>query len=215
MTIQVTVAYEELAKREPVLARLIEEYGEVDPFGWSDERMEASNFAAMVLHIVGQQISTKVAFVLFDRVFVAAGGKVVPESLLALTPDQLRECGLSRAKASYLLDLAQRQADGRIDLENMTGLDDPEAIAALTAVRGIGLWSAQMFLLAQLHRTDILPAGDVGIRRAVEKAWGLPELPGIKEVEALAAPWAPYRSYAAALLWRSLSPSAEGQPALA
>lgn len=140
---------------------------------------------------------------------------MVPESLLALTPDQLRECGLSRAKASYLLDLAQRQADGRIDLENMTGLDDAEAIAALTAVRGIGLWSAQMFLLAQLHRRDILPAGDVGIRRAVEKAWGLAELPGIKEVEALAVPWAPYRSYAAALLWRSLSPSAEAQPALA
>jgi DNA-3-methyladenine glycosylase II len=196
--------YRELAAREPVLARLIDRYGEVDAFGWSDERMESSNFAAMVLHIVGQQISTKVAFVLFDRVAAAVGGKVTPAVVLALGADRLRECGLSRAKAAYLLDLAQRQADGLIDLENMTALEDAEAIAALTAVRGIGLWSAQMFLLAQLHRSDILPAGDMGIRRAVERAWGLPEVPSIKAVEAMGAAWAPYRTYAAALLWRSL-----------
>ncbi|HEY0475772.1 MAG TPA: hypothetical protein VGD34_29080 [Kribbella sp.] len=196
--------YRELAAREPVLATLIEQYGEVDPFGWSDVRMESSNFAAMVLHIVGQQISTKVAFVLFDRVAAAAGGKVTPEAILALGAERLREAGMSRAKASYLLDLAQRQADGVIDLENMTGLDDSEAITALTAVRGIGLWSAQMFLLAQLRRSDILPAGDMGIRRAVERAWELPALPSIKAVEAMGAAWAPYRTYAAALLWRSL-----------
>jgi DNA-3-methyladenine glycosylase II len=196
--------YRELAAREPVLATLIEQYGEVDPFGWSDIRMESSNFAAMVLHIVGQQISTKVAFVLFDRVAAAAGGKVTPEAILALGAERLREAGMSRAKASYLLDLAQRQADGVIDLENMTGLDDSEAITALTAVRGIGLWSAQMFLLAQLRRSDILPAGDMGIRRAVERAWELPALPSIKAVEAMGAAWAPYRTYAAALLWRSL-----------
>jgi DNA-3-methyladenine glycosylase II len=196
--------YRELASREPVLATLIEQYGEVDPFGWSDVRMESSNFAAMVLHIVGQQISTKVAFVLFDRVAAAAGGKVTPDAILALGAERLREAGMSRAKASYLLDLAQRQADGVIDLENMTGLDDAEAITALTAVRGIGLWSAQMFLLAQLRRSDILPAGDMGIRRAVERAWELPALPSIKAVEAMGAAWAPYRTYAAALLWRSL-----------
>jgi DNA-3-methyladenine glycosylase II len=196
--------YGQLASREPVLATLIEQYGEVDPFGWSDVRMESSNFAAMVLHIVGQQISTKVAFVLFDRVAAAAGGKVTPEAILALGAERLREAGMSRAKASYLLDLAQRQADGVIDLENMTGLDDSEAITALTAVRGIGLWSAQMFLLAQLRRSDILPAGDMGIRRAVERAWELPALPSIKAVEAMGAAWAPYRTYAAALLWRSL-----------
>jgi DNA-3-methyladenine glycosylase II len=196
--------YRELASREPMLDRLIQQYGEVDPFGWSDVRMESSKFAAMVLHIVGQQISTKVAFVLFDRVAAAAGGKVTPDAILTLGAERLREAGMSRAKASYLLDLAQRQADGVIDLENMTGLDDAEAITTLTAVRGIGLWSAQMFLLAQLRRSDILPAGDMGIRRAVERVWELPALPSIKTVEAMGAAWAPYRTYAAALLWRSL-----------
>ncbi|NEA34946.1 hypothetical protein [Streptomyces sp. SID13031] len=93
---------------------------------------------------------------------------------------------------------------GRTNAWRPAGLTDAEAITALTAVRGIGLWSAQMFLVAQLHRADILPAGDGGIRRAVAAAWSLPQLPTIKEVEQLGAPWAPYRTYAAALLWRSL-----------
>jgi DNA-3-methyladenine glycosylase II len=196
--------YRFLAKADPVLARLIGEVGEPDPFGWWDDaRTGGSNFAAMVLHILGQQISTVVAFVLFDRVRAAAGS-VTPANILALGPDRLRECGLSRAKVTYVLDLAERQSTGVLDIEHMTGLDDAEAITALTAVRGIGLWSAQMFLIHQLHRQDVLPAGDVGIRKGVQRAWNLPAVPTVDEVTTRGKAWAPHRTYAAALLWSSL-----------
>jgi DNA-3-methyladenine glycosylase II len=163
----------------------------------------------MALHIVGQRISAAVAFIVFDRITAAAGGIPTPESVIRLGAERLRECGLSRAKAAYVLDLAQKQASGLIDIENMTALDDSEGISALTAVRGIGLWSAQTFLIHQLHRPDVLPADDGGIRRAIRDAWKLDELPTVNEVRDRAAGWAPYRAYAAALLWRSLRPADE------
>ncbi|GAA4210949.1 DNA-3-methyladenine glycosylase [Streptosporangium oxazolinicum] len=202
--------YRHLAGREPVFARLLDEYGRPDPFEWHDGgRTGASHFAAMALHIIGQRISATVAFVVFDRIAAATGGIPTPDGVIRLGAERLRERGLSRAKAAYVLDLAQRQASGLIDIENMAPLDDGEVIAALTAVRGIGLWSAQMFLIHQLHRPDVLPAGDSGIRRAVREAWRLRELPAVGKVRDMAAGWAPYRSYAAALLWRSLRPAGE------
>jgi DNA-3-methyladenine glycosylase II len=199
--------YRVLADLDPVFARLVGEYGRPDPFEWIDGgRTGSSRFAAMVLHIVGQQISTVVAFIVYDRIAVATGGIPTPDTILRLGPDRLRECGLSRAKSAYIVDLAQKQADGLVDIENMTTLDDSEAVAALTAVRGIGLWSAEMFLIHQLHRPDVLPAGDVGIRRAIRDAWRLPAQPTQDEARQRALPWAPYRTYASALLWRSLRP---------
>ncbi|MEV6863378.1 hypothetical protein AB0M44_20535 [Streptosporangium subroseum] len=163
----------------------------------------------MALHIIGQQISATVAFIVFDRVAAAIGHIPTPDSVIALGAERLRECGLSRTKAAYVLDLAQRQTSGLIDIENMASLDDDEAIAVLTAVHGIGLWSAQTFLIHQLHRPDVLPAGDGGVRRAIREAWKLDELPAVGEVRDMATGWAPYRSYAAALLWRSLRPAGE------
>jgi DNA-3-methyladenine glycosylase II len=202
--------YRSLAEVDAVLARLVATYGRPDPFEWHDGgRSGSSNFAAMVLHITGQQISTKAAFAIFDRIAAAAGGTPTPDGILALSAERLRGLGLSWAKAAYLRDLAQRQASGLIDLEDMTGLDDDEAIAALTAVRGIGLWSAETFLINQLHRTDVLPAGDAGIRRAVRDAWELEAMPSVGEVRERASAWAPHRSYAAALLWRSLQPAGD------
>jgi DNA-3-methyladenine glycosylase II len=199
--------YRSLAALDPVLAELVEEYGQPDPFEWFDGgRTGSSRFAAMVLHIVGQQISTVVAFVIFDRIAAATGGVPTPEAIMALGAGRLRETGLSQAKVGYVLELARSQASGRIDLENMAALGDAEAVAALTAVRGIGLWSAEMFLIYQLHRPDVLPAGDVGLRRAIGTAWELPVVPGINEVRTRAAAWSPYRTYAATLLWRSLEP---------
>ncbi|GAB2852511.1 hypothetical protein GCM10027176_64240 [Actinoallomurus bryophytorum] len=199
--------YRSLAALDPVLADLVEAYGRPDPFEWSDGgRTGSSRFAAMTLHIVGQQISTVVAFVIFDRIAAATGAVPTPEAVLALGAERLRECGLSRAKAGYLLDLARSQASGLIDLEDMADLGDAEAIAALTAVRGIGLWSAEMFLIHQLHRPDVLPAGDVGLRRAIGLAWELPAVPGVNEVRTRASAWSPHRTYAATLLWRSLRP---------
>ncbi len=206
MTDQNAHAYRALAAADPVIARLVEHVGRPDPFDWAAREFPSStNFEAMALHIVGQQISVAAALTIFGRVAAAAGGSLTPGRVLALDQDALRACGLSRAKAGYLHDLAHRQAEGVIDLERMDGLDDATALADLTAVRGVGLWSAQMFLLHQLHRPDVLPAGDVGIRRAVQRAWELEALPGPQETARRASAWSPHRSYAAALLWTSLT----------
>lgn len=213
MPLRDAAAYSHLAAADPVLEQLIERVGRPDPFTWAERNYPSStNFEAMALHIVGQQISTSAALTIYGRVSDAAGGAVTPAGLLALSGDQLRSCGLSRAKAAYLHDLARRQAEGAIDLEDMAGEDDAAALAALTAVRGVGLWSAQMFLVHQLKRADILPAGDIGIRRAVQRAWQLDAVPGVEETRRRALPWSPYRTYAAALLWTSLAapPPARG-----
>jgi DNA-3-methyladenine glycosylase II len=198
--------YRALAHRDPVLAALVRRLGEPDPFAFPDGgRTDGSNFAALVLHILSQQISTAVAFVLFDRLRAAIGRVPDPDGVLALGHDTLRAAGLSNAKATYLLGLAQAQRDGRIDVDGLAGASDPAAFAALTSIRGIGRWSAEMFLLLQLHRADIVPAADIGIRRAVLRAWALPDLPGTEDVRRRAAAWSPYGSYATALLWASLA----------
>jgi DNA-3-methyladenine glycosylase II len=199
-----TTAYDHLAA-DPVLRRLIEHVGRPDPYTWAERFPSSTNFEAMAVHIVGQQISVAAALTVFGRITLAAGGGITPGSVLALTPDDLRAQGLSRAKSAYLHDLARRQADRIIDLEHMDDVDDDTALADLTAVHGVGPWSAQMFLVHQLKRPDILPAGDVGIRRAIQRAWGLADLPGIEETRLRATAWAPYRTYAAALLWESLT----------
>src|SRR6202012_6065435 len=130
-------------------------------------------------------------------------------TLLALGAGRLQALGLSGAKAACLMELSRRQSAGLIDLENMNALTDDEVIGALTAVPGIGLWSAQAFLLRQLRRADVLPAGDTGIRRAIGREWHLAAAPTASEVRERAAAWVPFRSYAAALLWRSLYPPGE------
>ncbi|GHJ39268.1 DNA-3-methyladenine glycosylase [Streptomyces sp. TS71-3] len=214
MTRRNAAAYRHLAAADPLLQELIERLGRPDPFGWAERHFGRSTyFESMVLHVVGQQISTAAAFAIHGRLAAAAGGRVTPEALLALDEQALRAVGLSRAKAGYLHDLARRQADGVIDLEHMSGVDDETALRDLTAVRGIGMWSAEMFLLHQLKRTDIFPAGDSGLRRAVGRAWRLPEPPSVEETRDRARPWAPYRSYAAGLLWTSLGSSPLPAPA--
>ncbi|MDT5118213.1 MAG: DNA-3-methyladenine glycosylase [Mycobacterium sp.] len=200
-------AYLALSRNEQVFARLIKTYGHPHPFDWHDGgRTGTSQFAAMLLHIVGQQISAVVAFRIYDRVALACSAIPTAGAILQLSPETLRAAGLSAAKVTYVQALAQAQARGDIDIEAMTDLDDQHVIAALTAIRGIGLWSAQTFLIHNLARPDVLPPGDLGIRRAIAQQWRLPALPSAREVAARAAAWTPYRSYAAALLWRSLAP---------
>jgi DNA-3-methyladenine glycosylase II len=202
--------YGRLVQGDPVLGRLTEVYGRPDPFLWEDGgRTGDDNFAALLLHIAGQQISTAVAFVLFDRIAAAVGRLPDAPGVVELGPDRLRACGLSRAKAAYMLGLAEMQIAGTIDVYGLEGMSDEAAIAALTSVKGLGLWTSEMFLLHQLRRGDVLPAGDVGIRRAIEPAWGLDAVPTIKEARLRAEAWAPYRSYASALLWASLGPAPE------
>ncbi|MCU1415126.1 MAG: DNA-3-methyladenine glycosylase 2 family protein [Microbacteriaceae bacterium] len=200
-------SYRGLVSLEPAFQPILYHYGEVDPFLWHDGgRTGDSKFAAMVLHIAGQQISTRVAFVVFDRIAILTGGIPDATTMAALDFDELRATGLSNAKTRYIQSLAQAQANGAIDLEHMDDLDDDRAIAQLITRPGIGIWTAEMFLIHQLHRPDVLPSGDIGIRKGVQKLRNLEATPTIPETIAYAAAWSPFRSYAAALLWRSLVP---------
>lgn len=169
-------------------------------------------FSALVAAIVGQQISVQAADAILARVadhlaVPAAAGAAddsgfEPQHFLASTPEELHRAGLSRAKARYVLDLAARVADGRLDLERLASLGDAAAVTELTTVKGIGRWTAELYLLFSLGRSDILPAGDLGIRKAVQRLDRLPDMPDEDTVRRRGARWRPYRSLATLYLWR-------------
>jgi DNA-3-methyladenine glycosylase II len=198
------VAYDRLAALDPAMAGLIERLGRPDPFSFRPilTRVGHDRFRALMMSIASQQISSAAAWAIFDRVVAAVDGMPDPASMLALGIDRLRELGMSRAKALAITDLADAVATGRVDLDHLPA-DDEEAITLLSTIRGIGRWSAEVFLIMQMHRPDILPAGDLGIRKAVQHLWGLQLIPAIKEVQVRGRVWSPYRTYAAVLLWNS------------
>ncbi|MBM3775833.1 MAG: DNA-3-methyladenine glycosylase 2 family protein [Acidobacteria bacterium] len=191
-------AVEHLKSGDPVLNHVIRRIG--------DFRIEYREpaFETLVRSIVFQQLSGKVARVIFERLERAAGGRLTPESILKLRPERMRRLGLSGQKTAYIRDLARRTRDAAIVFEELPGLSDAEVIERLTAVKGIGVWTAQMFLIFALGRWDVLPAGDLGIRSAIRKVYGLAELPAPREVEAIGERWRPYCSVASWYLWRSL-----------
>jgi DNA-3-methyladenine glycosylase II len=156
--------------------------------------------------IVGQQLSVLAARAIYGRLTARFGERPpTPGEILADDPEELRAAaGLSRAKVLYLRSLAEHVSSGELELELLDSLGDEEVVAELTAVKGIGLWSAQMFLMFHLDRPDVLPVGDLGIRRAIERAYGLIELPQPAEMERIAEPWRPHRTLACRYLWRSL-----------
>lgn len=192
-----------LRAADPVMARLLDELE--DPLAEDDSR-DGDHYAALIRAIVGQQLSTKVARVMWGRILERFGGSApAPEEILADDPAELRAAiGLSRAKVSFLRSLAEHVASGELDLEHVSTLPDDELIRELTAVKGIGDWSAHMFLMFQLKRPDVLAWGDLGVRKGAHLAYGLEELPHRTELEALAEPWSPYRTAACRVLWRSL-----------
>lgn len=162
-------------------------------------------YAALVRTIVGQQLSTKAARSIYARLVALFDEQPPnPAHVLAADEDALRAAGLSRPKISYLKDLARRVVDEELDLEALHDLPDEEVIARVTAVKGLGRWSADVFLMFHLARPDVLPVGDLGIRRAVEKAYGLPDLPDEKLLCEIAEPWGPERTLASLYLWMSL-----------
>jgi DNA-3-methyladenine glycosylase II len=185
-----------------VLARLLDANGDPGP----GRAPSADRYAALVRAIVGQQLSTHSAQAIYGRVLERFGGEApTAEQILADDPDELRVAvGLSHAKTTYLRSLAEHVVSGELDLDRLDDLSDEEAIAELVAVKGIGEWSAHMFLMFQLARPDVLAVGDLGIRRAVERAYGLPGLPTPAELSTLAEPWRPYRTTACLVLWHSL-----------
>jgi DNA-3-methyladenine glycosylase II len=158
-------------------------------------------FAELVLHIVSQQLSTQSALKIYDRVRVAAGGTIKPAGILELPAEELRATGLSGAKTGSIRDLAGRVLDGRLGFDRLAVSADLTAQAELEAVRGVGPWTAQIFLLHHLRRPDIFPADDVGLLRGAQLAFALPVRPAADVLLLRAEPWRPFRSYGAALLW--------------
>jgi len=195
-------AIEHLKKADPVLADIIERLG---PYGI---KFLEPDFETLVKSIVSQQLSGKVAKTIYGRLIDAAGGRLTPESLLKLRPARMRALGLSRQKIEYIRDLARHSRLGSVDFARLPDCSDDEVIEHLTAVKGIGVWTAHMFLIFALRRTNVLPTGDLGIRAAIRKAYGLEELPKPSKIEEMARGWHPYCSVASWYLWRSLETNA-------
>jgi DNA-3-methyladenine glycosylase II len=198
-------ALEHLRAADPVLRDLIARG--VGPSLEPDPARDFSDHSgALIRTIVGQQLSTTVARVIWGRLLDRFEGRApTPQEILDEEPEELRAAvGLSRAKVSFLRSLAEHVTSGELDLDHVATLSDDELIAELTAVKGIGEWSAHMFLMFQLQRPDVLATGDLGVRRGVERAYGLEQLPSALELTELAEPWRPYRSAACRVLWWSL-----------
>ena len=194
----------ELAAADPVMARLIDEHAAVVRRDLKRERPHDA-YGALLRSIVGQQLSTKAARTIYGRMLELFDGHApTPMQLLAADPDAIRAAGLSRPKIAYLRDLAEHVEDGELELERLHDLPDEDVIEQLTAVKGIGDWSAHMFLMFHLGRPDILPVGDLGIRNAVKAQYRLRKLPDPKRLERIARPWRPYRTLACLYLWSSL-----------
>jgi DNA-3-methyladenine glycosylase II len=194
-----------LRAADPVMGALIDEVGP-DSLGDPRAGRPRDHYGMLVRAIVGQQLSTKAAGAIYARLTERFGGRPpTPAEVLSDDPDELRvAAGLSHAKVNYLRSLAEHVQDGSLELDRLDSMPDDEVIAELTAVRGIGLWSAQMFLMFHLQRPDVLAVGDLGIRRAVMTRYGLPALPSPAVLEQIATPWRPYRTLASRYLWRSL-----------
>jgi DNA-3-methyladenine glycosylase II len=192
-------AINHLKKSDPVMRAIIERVG---PF-----RMEFGEptFHSLAEAIVYQQLNGKAAVTIFERFADAAGGNPLsPEGTLKLTEQQMRAVGLSKQKSSYLRDLAEKTKAGQLEFERLPDLPDDEVIEHLTQVKGIGVWTAQMFLMFSLRRPDVLPTGDYGVQVAIKKYYRKRKLPKPKDMEKIAKPWSPYRSIACWYLWRSL-----------
>jgi DNA-3-methyladenine glycosylase II len=193
-----------LKKADPVMRAIIERVG-----AYKIQHREPS-FETLVRSIVYQQLSGKVASVILGRLIaLLPGGKVTPQAILKLTPARMRKAGLSKQKTAYIRDLARKTNKGHVKFETLADLADHEVIEHLTQVKGIGVWTAHMFLIFALRRPDILATGDLGVRVAIRKAYQLEDLPLPKQVEELAAAWRPYSSVAVWYLWRSLDSTAQ------
>lgn len=195
-----------LRRADPVLARLIDSGGGPLPAEPDSRGRPAEVYGALVRSITGQQLSVKAAASIFNRLLDRFGGRTpTPEQILADDPEELRvACGFSRAKVAYLRSLAEHVLSGELELDRLTELPDDEVIRELTAVKGIGEWTAHMFLMFTLHRPDVLPTGDLGVRNAAMRAYGLDAPPSPQALAELAEPWRPYRTRACLYLWRSL-----------
>jgi DNA-3-methyladenine glycosylase II len=194
-----------LKQADPVMAAIIDRVG---PYA---VRYNQPTFHTLVRSITYQQLSGKAAATIFGRLATAAKvDPLTPEAILKLRPARMRALGLSGQKMEYIRTLARMTRDGEVSFEGLADIEDAAVIEHLTRVKGVGVWTVQMFLMFALKRPNVLPTGDLGIRAAMKKAYALPELPKPAEMEKLAAGWHPYCTIASWYLWRSL----EGEAAL-
>lgn len=195
-----------LRECDPVLAQLIDSYGGPLPAERDGRGRPDDLYGALVRSIAGQQLSVKAARSIFARLVAFFDGRVpAPQDILAADPEEMRAAaGFSRSKVSYLRSLAEHVESGSLELASLSALSDAKVMEELTAVKGIGEWTAQMFLMFTLDRPDILPTGDLGVRNAVRAAYGLEAVPAAVQLEAIAEPWRPHRTRACLYLWRSL-----------
>jgi DNA-3-methyladenine glycosylase II len=191
-------AVDHLKKSDPVLRAIIERVGPC--------RMEfgVPEFASVAEAIVYQQLNGKAAVTIFNRFAALAGDPLTPEGILKLSDAQLRAVGLSKQKSSYLQDLAKKTSDGLLNFARLPEMTDEEVIEHLTQVKGIGEWTAHMFLMFSLRRQNVLPTGDYGVQVAIKKHYKKRKLPKAKDMEKIARAWEPYRSVACWYMWRSL-----------
>jgi 3-methyladenine DNA glycosylase/8-oxoguanine DNA glycosylase len=187
-----------LKKSDPVLRAIIERVGPC--------RMEfgPAEFSSLAEAIVYQQLNGKAAVTIFKRFAALAGEPITPDGILKLSDDQLRSVGLSKQKSAYLKDLAAKTASGLLDFSRLPQLPDEEVIEHLTQVKGIGVWTAHMFLIFSLRRPNVLPTGDYGVQMALKKHYKKRNLPKPSDMEKIARAWEPYRSIACWYMWRSL-----------
>ncbi|MGB3411595.1 MAG: hypothetical protein WBA45_10380 [Microthrixaceae bacterium] len=192
-------AAEQLAADNKVAARLLAQHG---PPALAPGAAPPERFEALASSIAYQQLAGKAAAAIWSRVKKSVGDDFTPAAVTARGPVELRECGLSNAKVASLLDLAEKCSNGMIQLEEIELLDDTDVIEHLTLVRGIGPWTAQMFLLFELERPDVWPTGDLGVRAGFARAFGLDEVPTQRQLEPLGDPFTPHRSIMAWWCWR-------------
>lgn len=185
-----------LSARDPVIAKLIESVGSCRYSPGGDY------FSSLVESMVYQQVTGKAAEAIYGRL-VNAAGEITPEALSSTTDSDMRNAGLSRQKISYIRDLSEKSLSGEINLDELGGLNDPDIISALTSVRGIGLWTAQMFLIFTLGRMNVLPLGDLGIRRAIERRYSIRGKLTDAKIEKIGKLWSPYRTIAVIYLWEA------------
>ena len=190
-----------LARRDPVLRDLMRAHG---PCGLA-ARQHTNPFKALIRAIVGQQLSAKAAATIFSRFENLFEAFPTPSQVLAVPDDRLRGVGLSSQKLGYLRDLCSRIEAGRLPLDVFDRMDDESVVETLTQVKGIGRWTAEMFLIFRLQRPDVLPVGDLGIVKAVQRAYKLRKAPSPDRLTRIGEAWSPYRSVACWYLWASLN----------
>jgi DNA-3-methyladenine glycosylase II len=199
--VALAAAIDEVAARDPVLANLVTLVG---PIGHRP-RSADGNFGALVRAIVSQQLSGRAAHAILQRVIAAAGGELTAEAIVALPEEQLRAAGLSGNKVASVHDLSVKVLDGTVDLSGARRKTDEDVIAGLVTVRGIGRWTAEMYLMFELRRLDIWPVDDLGVRQGYGLAWGLAPPPTAKELVPLGDRFRPYRTVVARYCWEAVS----------